>query len=353
MSKSKGNGVDPLELIDKFGADALRFTLTAQAAQGRNVRVSEQRVEGYRNFATKLWNAARFCEINECKVDAAFDPSKTDLTLNKWIVHEANECAASVTRDLEAYRFNEAAGAIYKFSWNIFCDWYLELAKPTLQGEDEAAKLETRAAAAYALDQILKLLHPFMPFVSEELWGALSARDKALITTDWPRHDEGLRRRDAADEMQWVIGLITAIRSVRQEMNVPAGAKIPMVFVDAKGDAARRLERHANVLSRLARLSDMTMADAAPKGAVQIVHGDAVAALPMAGVIDISAEKARLNKERDKAAKEIDNIDKKLANKNFVDKAPPAVVEEQHTRRTDFVTQIEKLDAALKRLEGL
>ncbi|NNL87464.1 MAG: valine--tRNA ligase [Marinicaulis sp.] len=348
MSKSKGNGVDPLDLIEKFGADALRFTLAVQAAQGRNVRVSEPRVEGYRNFGTKLWNAARFCEMNECKYDAGFDPAGAKLTLNKWIIHEANDCTATVTRELEAYRFNDAAGAIYKFSWNIFCDWYLEFAKPVFQSEDEAAKSETRATAAWALSQILKLLHPFMPFVSEELWNELGFGD-ALITADWLQANDKLTSPDAAEEMNWVIDAITQTRSVRQEMNVPAGAKIPMVYT---GDAAR-FTAHENIISRLARLSEIKFVDSAPKGSVQIVLGETVIALPMEGVIDLDAERARLEKEIAKVSKEIDGIDKKLANKNFVDKAPKAVVEEQHTRRADFEVQLEKLKAALARLAEL
>ena len=353
MSKSKGNVIDPLTLIDKYGADALRFTLAAQAAQGRNIRLAESRVEGYRNFGTKLWNAARFCEMNECKADPAFDPASVDLTLNKWIVHEANECAAAVTRELEAFRFNDAAGAIYKFSWNVFCDWYLELAKPVLQGEDEGAKAETRGAAAWALDQILKLLHPFKPFITEELWAKLANRDDALMTSAWPSGEASAAGEEAASEMRWVIDLISAIRSVRQEMNVPAGAKIPMILVGGDDEARARLKRHAAVLMRLARLSEIDTADTSPKGAVQIVHGDAVAALPIADVIDINAEKARLKKEQEKAEKEIAGIDKKLANKNFVDKAPPKVVEEQKTRRADYVTQMEKLAAAITKLEEL
>ncbi len=350
MSKSKGNGIDPLDLIDKFGADALRFSLAAQAAQGRNVRISEPRVEGYRNFGTKLWNAARFCEMNECRPDAGFDPSAVKATLNQWIVHEANTCAADVTRELEAFRFNDAAGAVYKFTWNVFCDWYLELAKPTFMGEDEATKAETRATAAWALDQILKLLHPFMPFISEQLWGAFAKRGD-LITTAWPDADATLENAGAAAEMNWVIDLITAIRSVRQEMNVPAGAKIPMVY-SGDDETASRMGRHQGVISRLARLSEIS-AGAPPKGAVQIVHGEAVVALPLAGVIDIDAERARLEKGIAKAAGEITGIDKKLANKNFVERAPKEVVEEQHTRRADFEAEIGKLEAALVRLKGL
>ncbi len=352
MSKSKGNIIDPLILIDKYGADALRFTLAAQAAQGRNIRLSDSRVEGYRNFGTKLWNAARFCEMNECKTDPAFDPATVSSTLNQWIVHEANQCATAVTRELEAFRFNDAAGAIYKFTWNVFCDWYLELAKPVLQGEDGPEKTETRAAAAYALDQILKLLHPFKPFITEALWKDLAARDKALITSEWPQFDEALKSEVAATEMQWVIDLISGIRSVRQEMNVPAGAKIPMTLLGAAPDKSK-LETHEQVIARLARLSDISTADAPPAGAVEIVHGDAVVALPIADVIDIDAEKARLQKERDKATNEIAGIDKKLANKNFVDKAPPKVVEEQKTRRADYEAQLEKLGQALARLERL
>ena len=353
MSKSKGNVIDPLVLIDKFGADALRFTLAAQAAQGRNVRLSEARVEGYRNFGTKLWNAARFCEMNECKVDPSFDPQKATSTLNQWIVHEVNECAKAVTNNIEAFRFNDAAGAIYKFSWNIFCDWFLELSKPVLQGDDSPEKTETRATAAWALDQMLKLMHPFMPFISEELWANLAKRESALISTEWRSFDASLERKEAASEMEWVIDLITGVRSVRQEMNVPAGAKIPLVFVGGGSEAAARLERHDDVIKRLARLSEISTAEAAPKGAVQIVHGDAVAALPIADFIDIDAEKARLKKEQDKAKSEIAAIDKKLANKNFVEKAPAKVVEEQKTRRVDFSAQLEKLSAALERLDAL
>jgi len=353
MSKSKGNVIDPLKLIDAYGADALRFTMASQAAQGRNIRLSEQRFEGYRNFGTKLWNAARFCEMNGCARRADFDPAAATLGVNKWIVHEANECAAAVTRELEAYRFNDAAGAIYKFTWNVFCDWYLELAKPALQGADGAEKDETRATAAWALGRILGLLHPFMPFVTEELWGALAMSDKRLIVSEWPRHEPRLASAGAAAEINWVIELITSIRSVRQEMNVPAAAKIPLAFIGGEASARARLEANKDVIGRLARLSDISLADTAPKGAVQIVHGDAVAALPVADFIDIAAEKVRLEKEQAKAAKEIAAIDKKLANRKFVERAPREVVEEQHQRRAGYEAELEKLGAALSRLDNL
>jgi len=352
MSKSKGNVIDPLVLIDKYGADALRFTLAAQAAQGRNIRLSENRVEGYRNFSTKLWNAARFAQMNEVTPDASFDPAAAKLTLNRWIIHEANLCVADVTRELEAYRFNDAAGAVYRFTWNVFCDWFLELAKPVFQGDDDAAKKETRAAGAFALGTILKLLHPFMPFVSEELWNKLGF-DGALITSPWPQADRALENADAAAEMQWAIDLISSIRSVRQEMNVPVAAKIPLQFIGGGDKAAALLKTHDDVLKRLARLSDITIADAAPKGAVQIVHGDGVAALPVADFIDLDAEKSRLAKEQAKAEKEIAMIDKKLGNKNFVERAPAEVVEEQKTRRASYEAELEKLNGALKRLADL
>ncbi len=353
MSKSKGNVIDPLGLIDQYGADALRFTLTSQAAQGRNIRLSEARVEGYRNFSTKLWNAARFCEMNECASDPGFDPASATAPLNQWIIHEANQCAAEVSEALEAYRFNEAAGALYKFIWNVFCDWYLELAKPSLQGDDATAKAETQKAAAWTLDQILKLLHPIMPFITEELWACMAPRDEALITTDWPAFNQGLVNSQAADEMNWAIGLITAIRSVRSEMNVPAGAQIPLAVV-APGDKAKaRLSAHGAVVKRLARINEIAESAETPQGAIQVIFDETTFALPLADVIDIDAEKARLEKEITKAEGEITKIDKKLGNENFVAKAPPAVVEEQKSRRADYAAQGEKLSAALERLKTL
>ncbi|MEL7488280.1 MAG: class I tRNA ligase family protein, partial [Pseudomonadota bacterium] len=353
MSKSKGNVIDPLGLIEKYGADALRFTLAAQAAQGRNIRLSEARVEGYRNFTTKLWNAARFCEMNACVADPAFDPASATLALNKWIVHEANACAKETTEALESFRFNDAAAAIYRFAWNVFCDWHLELAKPVLQGADGAEKDETRATAAWALDRILAMLHPFMPFVTEELWGALAARDRHLIISEWPTYDASLASVEAAEELSWTIDLITAIRSVRAEMNVPAGAKIPLALVAPTDAIAARLAAQETVIKRLARIEEAQIVSEAPKGAVQIVSGGQAVALPLADIIDIDAEKARLQKEIDRIASEIGKIDKKLANENFVVKAPKSVVEEQSTRRTGYEEEAEKLNAALARLADL
>ncbi|NWG71387.1 MAG: valine--tRNA ligase [Parvularculaceae bacterium] len=352
MSKSKGNVIDPLTLIDKYGADALRFTLAAQAAQGRNIRLSEQRVEGYRNFTTKLWNAARFCEMNGCVVDPAFDPAGGRSVLNKWIVHEANAVTAAVTEAIEAFKFNEAASAIYRFTWNVFCDWYVELSKSALLDGAAALKAETRKTAAWALDRILTLLHPFTPFVTEELWGALASRTSPLISAEWPAADAALKSPDAAGEINWVVGLIAAFRSMRIDLEVPAGDKIAAIAVAPTADVAARLAAHGEVIARLARLTRLDTVAATPKGAVEIVHEGAVFALPLAGAIDIDGAKKRLAKEIDKCAKEIDGIDKKFANPSFIERAPAEIVEESKERRLEADARRQKLAAALKNLQG-
>ena len=357
MSKSKGNVIDPLSLVDEYGADALRFTLAAMAAQGRDIKLATSRVEGYRNFGTKLWNAARFCEMNECVRQEGFDPGAVQHTLNRWIVGEAEQTARKVTEELEGYRFNEAAGALYRFVWNVFCDWYVEFSKPLLNGEDEAAKAETRATAAWVLDQILKLLHPFMPFLTEELWqrtGETGApRAGMLIVADWPALD-GFVDEAAQSEMDWVIRFITDVRSVRAEMNVPAGAKIPLLISGANETSLARLERHKDIITRLARLESAEVLDGpAPKGSVQIVLDEATILLPLAGVMDLSAEMDRLKKEIDKLAKDVKQIDQKLANEKFVSKAPEHVVEEQRERREEALVKQAKLSDALKQIENM
>ncbi|MEL6370036.1 MAG: valine--tRNA ligase [Pseudomonadota bacterium] len=353
MSKSKGNVIDPLGLIDKYGADPLRFTLAAMAAQGRNIRLSEQRIEGYRNFSTKLWNAARFVEMNECAVDPDFDPSKANETLNKWIIHELRACVAETTEALEGYRFNDAAGAIYRFTWNTFCDWHLEFAKPILQGTDGPAKAETRAATAFVLDEILKLLHPFMPYITEELWGARADRDAHLIVTSWPTAAGLPLSEEAAAEMNSVIDLITEIRSVRQTVDLPAGEKFPMLYIEDGSAIGKCLATHSDLIERLARLDSVkTIAEAdAPKG-VALVSGGSTFVLDVAGSVDLAAVTKRLEKEVTKAEKEISVIDKKLGNPKFVDKAPQEVVDEQKERRAGYAEQREKLAAALTRLSG-
>jgi valyl-tRNA synthetase len=349
MSKSKGNVIDPLELIDAYGADALRFTLAAMAAQGRDIKLAKSRVEGYRNFGTKLWNAARFAEMNGVAHDPNYDPLAARVTVNRWIAGETARTEARVRAALGEYKFNEAAGALYQFVWNVFCDWYLELIKPILTGTDEAAKAETRASTAWVMDQILILLHPFMPFVTEELWQQTAKRDTWLIETNWPSY-KGLGDAQADAEMEWVIRFISDVRSVRAEMNVPAGAKIASVIVSANSETRRRADGWENEIMRLARLSSISFEDQVPKASAQIVLEEATVALPLEGVIDFAAEKSRLAKELEKIAKDMAAIDGRLNNPGFVAKAPPEVLEESRERKGELEARKAKIDEALARL---
>ena len=356
MSKSKGNTMDPLGLIDKYGADALRFTLAAMAAQGRDIKLSEQRIEGYRNFGTKLWNAARFCQMNECAVWDEYDPREAKQTVNRWIVGETAKTAAEVTKELEARRFNEAAGVLYKFVWNVFCDWYLEFIKPLLNGEDEEAKAETRRTAAWALDQILIMLHPFMPFITEELWARLgeygSKRTGMLIVADWPKLSPALIDAEAEAEIAWMVDLISETRSTRAELNVPPAAKIPLLLIGAGRAVEVRLERYQELIDRLARLEYSTSAAEAPAGSVTFVLDDATVALPLEGVVDLPAEAARLEKDIAKLEGEISKMDAKLGNENFVTRAPEDVVEELRERREEAAASAAKLSAALSQIKS-
>ncbi|MET3896228.1 valyl-tRNA synthetase [Devosia sp. UYZn731] len=353
MSKTKGNVIDPLELIDQYGADATRFTLAAMAAQGRDIKLATSRVEGYRNFVTKLWNAARFLEMNECFRVAGFDPKATTLPLNRWIIGATARGAAAVTKGIEDYKFNEAANAAYDFVWGTFCDWYVEFAKPVFMGENEAAKAETRATAAWALDQILAILHPFMPFVTEELWAETGktgpARENLLILGQWPDL-AGLEDADADAELSWLIDVISNARSVRSEMNVPASAKLSLVVVGATETTLARLVAGTSLITRLARLEDITPQATTPANSAQFVVGEATWALPLADFIDLAVEKARLSKEVDKLNVEVSQIDKKLGNEQFVAKAPEEVIEEQKARRQAAVERRDRILEALKRL---
>jgi valyl-tRNA synthetase len=354
MSKSKGNIIDPLELIDSFGCDALRFTLAALAAQGRDVKLATSRVEGYRNFATKLWNAARFCEMNGCAPIPGFDPTGVAQTVNRWIVGKTVDAAAKIAQSIEAYRFNDGAQAAYHFTWGTFCDWYLEFAKPIFQGDDEAAKAEARATAAWTLDQILHMLHPFMPFITEELWEQLGeGRDSGLIHAKWP--DAGdVVDATANAEMDWLVGLISDIRAVRAELNVPPSAKVPMFVRGASGQTLVRLDKHRDSILTLARLSQIEDGEgvAVPHGAVQIVVDETTCILPLAEVIDLAKERSRLEKELVKAEAEIGKVDRKLGNADFLAKAAPEVVEENRERRQEFTAQAAKLQDAIGRLSG-
>jgi valyl-tRNA synthetase len=363
MSKSKGNVIDPLGVIDDYGADALRFALARGAAQGHDIKLSPQHVETNRNFATKLWNACRFAEMNGCVQPADFDPTASTQTLNRWIAHETAAATREVTEAIEACRFNDAAAAIYRFVWNVYCDWYLELAKPVLMGEEGAAKTETRAMVAWARDEILKLLHPFMPFITEELWAVTARRDGLLALAPWSRSAGGLTADqlallsttgpndpllppvfvalDAADfsdpaaeaEIGWVVDLVTAIRSVRAEMNITPATLTPLVLANASAETKGRAERWNDVVKRMARLADISFADTAPEGAVQLLVRGEVAALPLKGVIDLSAEQARLEKELAKAEADIKRVDAKLSNEKFVANAPEEIVEEEREKR--------------------
>ena len=356
MSKSKGNVMDPLDLINEYGADALRFAMSRLAGQGRNIRLSKQVVEGNRNFATKLWNAARFAEMNECGAPAEVDFAAVDSPVNRWILGELSACVAEVTKGIEDYRFNDAAGALYKFIWNTYCDWYLELIKPLLGGMDDGAKAETRTVCGYVLDETLKLLHPFMPFVTEELWERRTpgrAFEKGyLMRQDWPAVT-GFRDEAADAEVNWVIDLITEIRSLRNDLGVPAGARIPLALVKAGGEIEARAMRHEDVLKRMARLEDIAFTDASPEGAVTAVFGETVAALSIADFVDIAEARKRIDKELAQLDKDIKGTDRKLANADFVARAPAEIVEENRQRLVDWQARREKLQMARKGLEGL
>ena len=352
MSKSKGNVIDPLELIKEYGADALRFTLAIMAAQGRDVKLDPSRIAGYRNFGTKLWNATRFAEMNGVKRDPHFVPEAASLTVNRWILTELSRTQGEVTEAIENYRFNDAAGSLYRFVWNQVCDWYLELLKPIFSGEDESARKEAQACVAYVLEEIYKLLHPFMPFMTEELWahtaGEGETRDSLLCHAEWsaPSYaDEA-----AAAEMNWLVDLVSGLRSVRAEMNVPPSAVAPLVVIGANGTTEARLARHDAAIKRLARVDAISLADSAPKGAAQIVVGEATICLPLGTLIDLGAEKARLEKAIAKGDQEIARINGKLSNEKFVANANPEVVAAERERLAELEGQRASLTVALQRV---
>ena len=351
MSKSKGNVIDPLELMDEYGADALRFTLAIMAAQGRDVKLDPARIAGYRNFGSKLWNASRFAEMNGVKLNAEFDPSAAKLTINRWILTELSKCIDDVTENIERYRFNDAAGAAYKFVWNTFCDWYLELLKPTFNGEDETAKSESQACAAYVLNSIYRLLHPFMPYMTEELWEHSASNDALICHAHWPTVD--VNNQEAAAEINWLVDLIIEIRSVRAEMNVKPADLLALVVMDAGDETKSRLDVHAAALKPLARVSNVEFADTAPKGSVQIVAGEATFCLPLAGVVDLGEERGRLTGEMKKLEGEIKRLEGKLGNEKFVANAPEAVVAEEREKLAGYQDQKAKTEQALGRLSDL
>jgi valyl-tRNA synthetase len=353
MSKSKGNVIDPLELIDKYGADALRFTMTSLAASAAGrLRLAPARVEGSRNFATKLWNATRFAQMNGVALPKSFDPASARHTVNKWMLGELGRATAAIDRALADFRLNEAASALYEFIWGIVCDWYVELTKPILQGADGPEKDETRAVTAFVLRETLKLLHPVMPFITEELWDKLGHRAEhgMLIAQPWPMPQTADSEADA--EIGWLVKLISDIRSARAELNVPAGAKLELRVVGANQTTLRRLDTHRPAIERLARVEKIEAATNVPAAALQVVVDEATYALPVSEVIDLKAESARLQKEIRKLADEVGKIDAKLGNAAFVSRAPEEVVEEQRERRAHAEQVRGRLSRALERLSA-
>jgi valyl-tRNA synthetase len=351
MSKSRGNIIDPLELIETYGCDALRFTLAALAAPGRDVKLSESRVEGYRNFATKLWNAARYAQLNGCALDPGFAPADCRLTVNRWITAAVSDCAAEVTAALDTFRFDEAASRLYHFVWGTFCDWYLEFTKPIMQGEDAAARAETQAVTAWVLGRTVHLLHPVMPFITEEMWEHLGGSEAGMvIAAQWPDFLPDNIDPAASAEMEWIVQAISAIRALRAEMNVPPGSRVPLLIRDAEPVAMQRIERHREHFIRLARVEEFAPATAIPSGGVQIVVEGATLILRLGEVVDLARERERLQKEIGRLDAELAKIAAKLANPNFLAKAKAEVVEEQREREADATHDRDRLRAAYDRL---
>jgi len=350
MSKSKGNTVDPLGLIDRYGADALRFTLAAMESQGRDIKLDEKRVEGYRNFATKLWNAARFLQANGVGASAHLEPPAAELPVNRWIIAETVATVQALDLALADLRFDEAANAIYHFVWSRFCDWYVELVKPVSSGAERGqVDEETRAVAGWAFDQILVMLHPFMPFITEELWHAMGPREYDLIVAKWPMADARALDPEAAKEIDWLIRLVSEIRAARAELNVPPGARLPLHVRDAGDVTTTRLTRQQPAIARLAR-ADSAGGEAPAAAAAQIVVDEATFVLPLEGVIDIAAERARLAKGKAAAERERDGLAARLANPSFVERAKPEAVEKARADHAEKAAEAERLGAALARL---
>ena len=355
MSKSKGNVIDPLGIIDELGADPLRFTMAILSGT-RDIKLSKERIEGYRNFGTKLWNAARFSQMNEARRVEGFDPATVEQTINRWVRHELVEAERSVSEAIEGGRFDDAASRLYQFVWNVFCDWYLELAKPVFQGDDEAAKAETRAMTAWTLDQTLKLLHPVMPFITEELWDELGkegpARDSLLIGAQWPDLPDAYFDMAAHSDIRWVMRAVTELRSLRVEIGVQPAVKL-VLAVQPTDEVRPLFDRHGETIQSLARLAKIDFVSAQPAGSISALIGDAQAFIPLEGMIDVPAERLRLNKEIAAFDSDIGHFNKKLGNPNFVAKAAPAVIEEQRAKLAEAEEGKARLIAALARLEAM
>ena len=352
MSKSKGNTVDPMELIEKYGADALRFFMAAMETQGRDINVSEARIQGYRNFATKLWNSARFGEMNECRLPAGFDENSARNPVNRWIVAKVKEATAGVTESLNSFRFSEAANMVYQFVWGTFCDWYIEMVKPVFYGKNEAEKAETRAVFAWVLDRILIILHPFMPFVTSELWHNVGTRDTRLINASWPQN-ESFDEADAK-AIDRVIELVGSVRSLRSEMNLPAAARLTVLLKDASAETLTDIKNFQTVICSLARLEKAEAYDGeVTPDMVQSVFREAALLIPLKGVVDFAAERERLQKELAGLQQNLAGYERKLANPSFVERAPKAVVEEEKRRQAEALANKAKVEEALARIVNL
>ncbi|KEO88054.1 valyl-tRNA synthetase [Erythrobacter sp. JL475] len=355
MSKSKGNVVDPLGLIDQYGADALRFFMAAMESQGRDIKMDEKRVEGYRNFATKLWNATRFCQSNGIGASTTLKAPNARLAANQWIIGEVQACVAEIDKAMADLRFDAAANAIYQFTWSKFCDWYLELIKPVFaEGASEMAASETREVAGWALDQILVMLHPFMPFITEELWHAQGERKYDLILAQWPNPRAEVSK-DATDAIDWVIDLTTNVRSAKNELGIAPGAKLAAYLPAASPLAASTIERSSAAIERLARLTPVSLGEAPAGPAMQVTAqagsgGGDIFVIPLEGIIDIEAEKTRLAKALEASAKEAKSLEGRLSNPNFVERAKPEAVEKAKADHAHHSGEVERLTAALARL---
>ena len=356
MSKTRGNVIDPLQIVDEFGADALRFTMVQMAALGGVLKLSTERIKGYRNFGTKIWNACRFAEMNGVWEGHATQsaPPPATATVNRWIIGETARVREEVDAALDAYRFNDAANALYAFVWGKVCDWYVEFSKPLLMDGDATTRAETQKVMAWVLDQCLILLHPIMPFITEELWSQTGTRAKMLVHADWPAYSAADLADAAADrEMTWVIGLIDSVRSARAQMRVPAGLQVPMVLRELDQPGRDAWTRNEALIRKLARIDSLTEVPAFPKGTVTIPVEGGIFGLPLADIIDVAEEKARLEKTLEKLAKEIGGLKGRLNNPNFATSAPEEVVAE--TRDNLALRQEEEatLKTALSQLAEL
>ena len=348
MSKSTGNVVDPIDIIDEYGADALRFTNASMASIGGVLKLDTQRIAGYRNFGTKLWNAARFASLNEANFGLSLPAAKE--TVNRWIVGETVKTLNEVNIAFDQFRFNDAAQALYSFVWGTVCDWYVELSKPLLNSDDSKIKNETRQTMGWVIDHCLILLHPIMPFITEELWETLSKRNEMLVHCDWPEYDSALIDHAADLEMNWVVNLIESIRSARAQLRVPAGLKIPMIFVEMDSEAKQAWENNSEMIQKLARITELTSADEIPKGSIAISAKGASFALPLEGIIDVEEEKKRLSKSLDKLQKEISALKGRLQNSKFIESAPEEVILETQENLVLREEEEAKLSSAASQL---